>query len=250
MELDVYKKVYGLYKTGHWFFKGRNKIIQSMLNRIYKPSSKDPVILDIGCSTGIIVRGLLSEGFNIFGIDDEDKGLECCIDLGLKDRVIKADIYNLPFSAGSFDCVTAFDVLEHLDDLAALRQVKRVLKPDGRVLLICPAYRWLWSKKDITYHHKRRYSKSDLSTLLKKTGFTVEKCSYFNFFLFPVFVIAVLLDKYLAVLNLKLDFLKPVPYFINAILTKLMFLEAFIIYRCRLPFGSSIICLARLTDSI
>lgn len=250
MESEVYKKVYSLYKQGYWFFKGRNKIILNMLNRVYGPSSKSPVILDIGCSTGIIVKDLSSGGFNVFGVDNEDEALKCCIDLGLNDRVIKADIYNLPFSSGSFDCVTAFDVLEHLDDLAALRQVKRVLKPDGRVLLICPAYRWLWSNKDVTYHHQRRYSKSDLNILLEKSGFIVEKFSYFNFFLFPVFVIAVLLDKYLAVLNLKFDFLKPVPAFINSILTKLMFLEAFVIDRYRLPFGSSIICLARPIGSV
>jgi len=248
MELDVYEKVYDLYNQGYWFLKGRSKIIQSMLNRIYSSHSKDSIILDIGCSTGVILKDLLSKGFNIFGIDNEDKALECCINLGLNDRVIKTDIYNLPFLAKSFDCVTAFDVIEHLDDLAALRQIKRVLKSNGRVLLICPAYRWLWSKKDITYHHKRRYNKLGLKTILEKSGFTVEKCSYFNFFLFPLFVIAVLLDKYLAFLNLKLDFLKPVPSFINVILNKLMFLEAFLVDRYGLPFGSSLICLARPID--
>jgi len=249
MELDVYRKVYNLYKQGYWFFKGRNRIIHNVLNRIYSSSSKRPVILDIGCSSGIIVKDLLFEGFNVFGVDNEDKALECCLDLGLNSRVIKADIYNLPFSGRSFDCVTAFDVIEHLDDLASLRQIKRVLKPDGVVLLICPAYNWLWSEKDSTYHHKRRYSSSGLKGVLEKSGFRVEKCSYFNFFLFPVFVLAVLSDKYLSVFNSKLDFLKPVPSFLNLIFTKLMFLEAFLIERYRLPFGSSIICLAKSKDS-
>lgn len=245
MELDIYQKVYNLYIRGHWFFKGRKRIIQNMLNRIYRPVSKDSVILDLGCSTGIITRDLLGEGFNVFGIDNEDKAIECCVNLGLNGRVIKADIYNLPFLANSIDCVTVFDVIEHLDDWAALEQIKRVLKPDGRVLLTCPAYRWLWSKKDIIYHHKKRYSKLELNAILQKSGFIVEKYSYFNFFLFPIFVIAVLSDKYLAVLNSKFDFLKPMPFCLNAVLTKLMFLEAFIIDRYRLPFGSSIICLAR-----
>lgn len=248
MELDVYKKVYNLYQQGYWFFKGRNKIIQNILNRIYRFSSKSPVILDIGCSTGIIVKDLLSMGYNVFGVDNEDKALEFCVNIGLNGRVIKADVYNLPFLTESFDCVTAFDVIEHLDDLATLRQIKRVLEPNGRVLLICPAYRWLWSKKDVIYHHKRRYSKLDLNKVLEKSGFIVEKFSYFNFFLFPVFVIAVLLDKIFAKWNSKLDFLKPIPFFINVILTKLMFLEAFIINRYRLPYGSSLICLARLID--
>jgi SAM-dependent methyltransferase len=248
MELDVYKRVYNLYTQGHWFFKGRNRIIQNIVNKIYKSSSKDPIILDIGCSTGIITKDLLSKGFNIFGIDNEDKALEFCTNVGLNGRVIKADIYNLPFLAKSFDCVTAFDVMEHLDDLVALRQIKRVLRPNGKVLLICPAYHWLWSKKDIVYHHKRRYCKSDLNVILENSGFIVERCSYFNFFLFPVFIIAVLSDKYLAALNSKFDFLKPVPFFINVILTKLMFLEAFLVDRYGLPFGSSLICLARSID--
>jgi len=247
MDLSVYEKVYKLYKQGYWFFKGRNKIILNVLSRAYGNSFKEIKVLDIGCSTGIITKDLLSKGFNIFGIDIEDKALEYCVDLGLGSRIIKADIYNLPVSPGSFDCVTAFDVIEHLDEVRTLQTIKRVLKPKGRVLLTCPAHQWLWSRSDVAYHHRKRYSESGLVTLLEDNGFLVEKCSFFNFFLFWAFILFVILEKY-ATRNHKLDSLKPIPFFLNFILSKLMFLEAALIDKINLPFGSSIICLAALVN--
>jgi SAM-dependent methyltransferase len=249
MDLDIYEKTYNLYKKGHWFLKGRSRIIRNVLGRALENYSPTSLFLDVGCSTGIATNDLLMMGFNIFGIDNEDKALEFCRNTGLNGRVVKADIYNLPFLAESFDCATAFDVIEHLDDLVALKEIRRILRPSGKIILTCPAYDWLWSKKDILYHHKRRYNISTLKKVLKRSGFTLEKCSYFNSFLFPLFIIAVFLDKYLSRLNSKFDFLRPAPPFINVVLTKVMFLEAFIVERCGLPFGSSLVCLAKLTDA-
>jgi 2-polyprenyl-3-methyl-5-hydroxy-6-metoxy-1,4-benzoquinol methylase len=85
--------------------------------------------------------------------------------------------------------VTLFDVLEHLDDEAvAMDIVKRALKPGGHLIVTVPAFRWLWSKHDDVSQHKRRYVRKELEAVLTKAGFTIEKLTYFNAYLFPLAV--------------------------------------------------------------
>src|SRR5207247_1029846 len=100
-----------------------------------------------------------------------------CRDRGLVDvRVGAAE--NLPFGDGSFDLVTALDVVEHLDDdVAALREMGRVLRPGGRVLVTVPAHRFLWGDQDEVNLHKRRYVAAEIRDRLIAAGFDVERVS-------------------------------------------------------------------------
>jgi putative flippase GtrA len=92
----------------------------------------------------------------------------------------------LPFADGAFDLVTTLDVLEHIDDdVAALAEVRRVLRPRGLLLAAVPAFMFLWGKQDEVSHHQRRYTARTLRRALGEAGFEVDRTSYFNTVLFP-----------------------------------------------------------------
>ncbi len=81
----------------------------------------------------------------------------------------------------SFDTVVCSNVLEHVeDDGKALRAMRGVLAPDGRVVLIIPALRQLYGAIDEAIGHYRRYTRPEIEEKLAAAGFVVEHVSYFN----------------------------------------------------------------------
>jgi SAM-dependent methyltransferase len=92
----------------------------------------------------------------------------------------------IPFADGSFDLVTAFDVLEHLDDdVRALREMARVARPGGLIAVTVPAYRWMWGRQDEVSHHRRRYTGRSLRQAITAAGLSLRRLTAFNTILFP-----------------------------------------------------------------
>lgn len=80
-----------------------------------------------------------------------------------------------------FDSVVYINVLEHIEhDGKELTLAKDVLSRNGRVLIVVPAHRWLYSKVDRLTGHFRRYSKSALSSLLGQAGLHPTSIHYFD----------------------------------------------------------------------
>lgn len=80
------------------------------------------------------------------------------------------------------DSIVLVNVLEHIsDDDALLLQIRRSLRPGGRVLLFVPALEWNYGSLDMVFEHHRRYSKTILRKKLERAGFRVEHARYVNF---------------------------------------------------------------------
>lgn len=191
MMRHVYPVFYELEES-HWWYVGRRKIIASFVKEICAQiTDRRPRILDVGCGTGANLK-MLSEFGDAEGVDISEDALDFCRARGL-DNVRLGAAEDLPYEDGTFDLVTALDVVEHLDDdVGGLREMRRVLRPGGRVLIFVPTFMWLWGVQDEVSHHRRRYTLPELRRAMTEAGFEVERSTYANItFLPPVFLIRV-----------------------------------------------------------
>jgi len=138
-----------------------------------------------------------------------------------------------------FDLIILADVLEHLKkDKEAIKQLNNNLKENGHILITVPAYQFLYSLKDITLGHFRRYNKVQILELFKK--FDVIKLTYFNFFLFIPISLIILFFKIF-----KVNFINKVEsapnQYINKIFFYIFLVEGKIIKILNLPFGVSLL---------
>jgi SAM-dependent methyltransferase len=226
----------------HWYFVGKRQLALSLLKR-YLAGNK-PYILDGGCGTGRTLAEL-SKIYDAVGLEPFESALsyaaqhEGC-------KLIQGSLENIPFKNEVFDAVVTLDVLEHCDDdVHALGEISRILTPGGLLLITVPAHQWLWSRHDEALHHRRRYSKTALLTRLHKCGYVVEKISYFNAFVFPV-VVALRCVGRLQNGDKNGSDTDKMPYpLLNRILYRFQCFERGIIGLCSLPFGVSLVCVAR-----
>jgi SAM-dependent methyltransferase len=229
----------------HWWYQGMEHITGAILQNLY-PNPENLAILDAGCGTGRALRYLFPEFGKATGVDISPLALSLCRRRDLH-GLSQADVTALPFPSANFDLVTSFDVLysRHVaHDLAALLEFHRVLKPKGHLLIRLPAYPWLSGKHGIVVHTARRYTRSSLSELLHQSGFVVQHLSYANCFLFP-FVALKRLGERLAPSAAPQSDLGLGNGIFNPLLLHILSAEAPRVVRTGLPFGSSVIAVAR-----
>jgi SAM-dependent methyltransferase len=87
----------------------------------------------------------------------------------------------LPWPDHAFDLLTCLDVIEHTpDDVVTLRELARVTRPGGWLLVTVPAYQVLWSRHDEVNHHFRRYGRRALRRAATRAGWEVRRMTSFN----------------------------------------------------------------------
>ena len=240
----------------HFWFVSRRRIFTQLLDAVLgAPESatgtaREPM-LDIGCGAGGMM-GMLARYGDVVGLDVDREYLVYCRERGFA-NVLCGSGYELPFPDGKFALVSLFDTLEHIpEEVQALREVRRVLKPGGRVLISVPAYQWLWSQNDRIAHHCRRYTRGRLRKALEDVGLVVERVSHFNTWLLPMIVPAVLLQKLREKLGLLPDGYNnmsvPLPGPLNRLFAAVMSSERHLLRRFDLPVGHSALALARRAD--
>jgi SAM-dependent methyltransferase len=230
------------HEDRHWWFVARRRILDRLIARRIEPKS-DCRVLEAGCGTGGNLSMLGRFGHAAaFEPDAAARALATAKSMvevrdgALPDRV--------PFPRNSFDLVAMLDVLEHVDDdLGSLRAVAERLAPGGRLVLTVPAYRFLWSRHDELHHHKRRYRKDALLAVATAAGLQPEYVSYFNTLLFPL-VAAKRLAGRLFGDSGKTDDEMP-PAGLNRLLGAVFAVERHLLGRVALPFGVSLVMVAR-----
>lgn len=245
MEERFYEE-YARIQDTHWWFVGRREIISSVLRaHLDGEAGAEPRILDVGCGTGANL-GLLRRFGTVQGVDSEPAAVEFCRRCG-ESVVQHAPDQRLPFSDASFELVTLLDVIEHVrDDRDLLGEARRVLVPGGRVLVTVPAYPWMWGAQDRIAHHYRRYTRGRLVASLFGAGFDLLRSSYFNTLLFPPIAVVRLARRLLPDPDaVRSDFELNRPGPLNSFLARVFSLEAPVLRRISLPFGVSILGLAR-----
>jgi SAM-dependent methyltransferase len=239
MDKELYAQL-SLNEDKHWWFVGRRKIIEAVLDKFFKKSSSNN-ILEIGCGTGGNLA-LLSTYGKLTAVELFDEAIE----IATKKNICPIHKGSIPGNLeleDKFDLICMLDVLEHIeDDSAAANYLASQLNPNGMLLMTVPAYMFLWSAHDEIHHHKRRYTRSGLEAIIINSGLKMKYSSYFNTFLFPIIFLARLAGKLLNKAEAS-DVSMPSPI-VNLALQSIFQLEKFMLKMTALPFGVSILVIA------
>ncbi|MBS1717219.1 MAG: class I SAM-dependent methyltransferase [Armatimonadetes bacterium] len=239
MNPEEYTRMYEL-EDRYWWFVGRRTLALGLLRKYSHVAT--PKTLDLGCGTGVIF-GKLKEVADPVGFDFSRLALQYCRKRGLE-PIVQADAHHLPVQDNQFDAAICLDVYEHLkDDSQALRETFRALRPGGILVLSVPALMALWGPHDVALHHFRRYTRSLMASRLKAVGFEIERLSYSVFFLFPIVIFIRFLEKRRK--GEAKASLPSVPDWMNRALIGLQAFEAKLIESVPLPWGSSVVAVAR-----
>lgn len=178
----------------------------------------------------------------VTGLDISEDAIAFCQEKGLG-LVERGDICSMPFADESFDLVLATDVIEHVeDDGRALREIARVLKPGGVVLLTVPAFAMLWGLQDRVSRHKRRYRLGQLVEKVEIAGLHVSRAYYFNYLLFlPILLARRVIDALGIALQSESQVNNPL---IDRVLSAIFAWDIRSAPVIRPPFGVSILMLA------
>ena len=233
----------------HFWFRGLRAFTLPFVRRAIGARA-DAQILDCGCGTGANLDWLQRFGCAA-GFDLSETGLQLGRAAG-RTRLVRASVAAAPFADASFDLVTSFDVLYSLPDTverAALLEMYRLLRPGGHALINVAAMESLRGDHSVLSREIRRYSRDLLRSRVTSAGFAVERMTYAFASLYLPMWIARSLQRRRG-LHREEDTAAQheiaVPFApVNALLTAVVQLEAAWLGRFDMPFGSSLICLAR-----
>ena len=242
MESYEYETLYE-HETSYWWFRGLHSIIVDTMKGLGLTSQSR--ILDAGCGTGrnlqILNENITPEGF---GFDIAEAASPFWPRRNL-DKVCLASVNEVPFKSEYFDAVVSVDLLEcdAVDESAAFGELYRVLKPNGLMLLVVPAYDWLMSEE----HHKavgasRRYSIKKLKALAAQQPTRIIKTTHIFASMLPLVAAYRLLLPFFRKpsADRPVSEIKPINPVLDEILFLTVRLEGKIMQRMSLPFGSSI----------
>lgn len=149
-------------------------------------------VLEVGSGIGNISREFLNAGYHLTVSDIREnycgyleENLSHYTNL---DDIIKLDLVHPEFDTvyashlGKYDNLYALNVVEHIeDDVLALANCKKLLRPGGRIVILVPAYQTLYNTFDENLFHFRRYTRKTLSEVFRKNNFSILQSFHFNF---------------------------------------------------------------------
>ena len=250
---SAYYRSYRKLELEHWWFRGRETILRKLVAETVADSGEaEPGrtrILNVGAATGRTSEWLGEFGEVVSVEYNRDCARMAEEFTGLEMTVASAE--DLPYPDNSFDLVTAFDVIEHIEDhQRAVDEMARVVREGGAIFVTVPAFPFLWSEHDDINHHYRRYRPKELPSLFGEMS--TRRQGYFNFLLFPPIALVRVVSTFLRRWRSRdmggpqSDFEISQPGVISRCLENVLIMEGRLIAKgWRFPFGVSEFLVAR-----
>lgn len=172
-------------ESSHWWFRGRNRLLLWILQDKIRPISN---YLEVGCGTGFVLEAVARKfpRLTLEATEYYNTGLNYAKARTPSCQFKEIDAMQMN-DISCYECIGCFDVLEHIeDDDLVIENFHNALRPSGHLLLTVPQHQWLWSATDDFAHHKRRYSRKELVSKLRRAGFRVTYTSSFVSLLLPL----------------------------------------------------------------
>ena len=232
------------YEKTYWWHVGRKYLVEDLIKKY--SNNKSQKILEVGSGAGDTACMLQDYG-EVYANDISPKAIEACGKRGIKNLILGdfTKLDNQKYKE-KFNLVLALDVLEHIqDDLGAIQKMGDVLTKGGKLMITVPAYKFLWSSHDEALEHKRRYTSYEIKTKIKDSGFEIEKISHFVFFSFPIIALFKFLSNFISRNAYPKSSYILLPEKLNNLMIKILKLETKLLNYFYLPFGTTIIVVAR-----
>jgi SAM-dependent methyltransferase len=255
MEPREYATMFAL-EEGHWWYRSlRRRLLRTLRRVTADPSSLPPaatgdprerrICLDAGCGSGMLLASL-PPPWTGHGCDLSLAALRFAQQRGAR-HLARSRVEQLPVVSGRADLIISADVIYHRDvpdDVAALREMARCLRPGGWLILNLPAFGWLYSAHDRAIHTARRYTAGQLRQKLRQAGLTPLRVRYWNWLLFPPIAVVRLARRGATVAAAPASDLRPLPALLNSLLDRLLRIEEWL-DAVPIPFGLSVMAVAR-----
>lgn len=234
--------LYQMDESNGWA-QGMRRITLAFLEGM--PIIKGPY-LDLGCGSGMFVHELAAARPQslVLGADLSSTALEYAQERSSGERLLQADVGQLPLASNSVGLITALDVFDQtgIEIEPTLGEAGRVLRPGGLLLLRVSAHPWLWGPHDVAYNTGRRWHAHDLVAALQSAGLAVERTTYANALLSPAVVAMRLLQRWGW---LDVDAIYAKHGLLNDLTRRSLAAEAEWLVHHKFPFGISFYALAR-----
>jgi SAM-dependent methyltransferase len=195
VEIEEYARI-AAAEDDHWWYRSTRALMAQLLQPwLASRSPSTTRILDAGCGPGGNGAWLADRG-TVTGVDVAMEALEFVRARRPTTTPVRGGLTDLPLRDGSFDAAIAITVLYTVrDDLSAIAELRRVLRPGGVVLVVEPAFALLRRAHDLTVHGRRRYRRHRLVAAIEEAGFRVRRATYAYSFLAPPAAVLGLLER-------------------------------------------------------
>lgn len=233
------------FETWYWWYLAQRENVLEAIRELRLP--REARVFDAGCGTGGNLEAVLSDapvrgyGADVSPLAASHWGAE------LQRTGCVASVNDLPYADEVFDLVYSVDVLgcRGVDPGRALNEMARVLRRDGALVLLLPAFQWLRSAHDEAVHSERRYTVESLKRVVQASGFRVLKAGYRFSLFFPMIAAVRLARKRRVGGGSPESDLAPIPSWLNTALLNVSRLDHCLCRRVPLPFGSTVLLVAR-----